>query len=387
MNKNARFLLASVAFTVTLAFVSCTNLRASAADISASEQAGIYDYLNTGQSGLADIDFRLDEDEDGNRSVRLKILGMQSLIFHEAFGAYDNMNFSVAPDTVTFSGGGISALYKDSNNNIKPVLLHLTDYASSYGKHYLVTAPDFSIYFESTGERSSQYRFYNSDTSSSYKYYYFDFNAIYQGQLTNAINPNLNLAPLSTTYSAPVSVGATFMVDVNRIPEMYGFNSFTGNQVVGGLGQDISLPSGTVDTSKPWEYYNDVFLPYVNNQYGDQYNSYLVFPDGYTPPAPAPSVPVEYPTLPGFDYALETNGTEPATDFNYNIPDLPGKDIAVPSFDFTQINPAEIMAPVSNGLAGLWSLITGVLTEYNLFPYVAIAVLAAIVAGLMHLGK
>ena len=85
MNKNARFLLASVAFAVTLALVSCTNLRASAADISVSEQAGIYDYLNTGQSGLADIDFRLDEDSDGSRSVRLKILGMQSLIFFQRF--------------------------------------------------------------------------------------------------------------------------------------------------------------------------------------------------------------------------------------------------------------------------------------------------------------
>ena len=52
-----------------------------------------------------------------------------------------------------------------------------------------------------------------------------------------------------------------------------------------------------------------------------------------------------------------------------------------------RLTPAEIMAPVANGLTGLWSLVTGVLTEYNLFPYVAIAVLAAIVAGLMHLGK
>lgn len=387
MNKNAHFLLASVAFTVTLALVSCSNLRASAADISASEQAGIYDYLNTGQSGLADIDFRLDEDEDGNRSVRLKILGMQSLIFHEAFGAYDNMDFSVAPGTVTFSGGGISALYKDSSNNIKPVLLHLTDFTSSYGRHYLVTAPDFSFYFDSSGEQSSQYRFRYYSTSGSLQYYSFEFGDIYQGQFSTFINPNLDAASISDTYYSPASLSTMFMVYSSSIPTISSFTRFTGGQVVGGLGQYISLPSGTVDTSKPWEYYNDVFLPYVNNQYGDQYNSYLVFPDGYTPPAPAPSVPVEYPTLPGFDYALETNGTEPSTDFNYNIPDLPGKDIAVPSFDFTQINPAEIMAPVANGLTGLWSLITGVLTEYNLFPYVAIAVLAAIVAGLMHLGK
>ena len=85
------------------------------------------------------------------------------------------MDFSVAPGTVTFSGGGMSALYKDSVGNIKPVLLHLTDYISSYGRHYLVTAPDFSIYFESTGEHSSQYRFYLNSTYDSYRYYSFQF--------------------------------------------------------------------------------------------------------------------------------------------------------------------------------------------------------------------
>lgn len=379
MKKNTRLLFASAAFCVTLALVSCTNLRASAVDISASEQAGIYDYLDAAESGMALMDFRLDTNADGSRSTRLKIYALQQLAFSEQFGIYDNMDFSLAPSTVnvTISGGAGLCKYQD---RFYPVTLY-------NGTSVLAQSDIFKIYIGTDVVNSGiSFRAPSSYPNNCYG--------------TRLVNPHSVQCSIRGTgifsggsgifsgnvYVKSSTTGIPIMGDSEQVSGYAPYDGSTPTRNICGLAQTVELPTATVDTKRPWEYYNNVVLPYLQQNYPD-FMDYFVFPDGYDPPNQPTTIPVEYPTLPGFDYALETNGTEPASDYNYNVPELPGKDIAVPAFDFTQINPAEIMAPVASGLSGLWALITGVLTEYNLFPYVAIAVLAAIVAGIMHLGK
>lgn len=383
MTKNKRFLLSALAFSVALAVVSCKPLTGCAVEIDAGEQFGIQNYLSTAGENLNAIDFRFDSDEDGNRSIRLKIFALQQAALQTQSGIYDNMDFSVAPSTVSISGGGgITGLYK-YNSKTYPVTV--STYAETSGiPPLLVDAPHFTWKIVppsgTAGKLSSESKYwaYNSRVSVNIDYA-GDCKIVGTGLL-----PTVSYYPNYTSgYYFDVKF-QNFIPDWTGSTIRYDYGSHLA--VVGGFPQQVSLPSASYDTDKPWNYYNNTLLPYLQQNY-PAYTDYFIFPDGYEPPSQPTTVPVEYPTLPGFDFALETNGTEPASSYNYNAPDLPGKDIAVPSFDFTQINPAEIMAPVANGLTGLWSLITGVLTEYNLFPFVAIAVLAAIVAGLMHLGK
>lgn len=75
----------------------------------------------------------------------------------------------------------------------------------------------------------------------------------------------------------------------------------------------LSLPSGTMDTSTPWEYYNDTLLPYLRSNVYNSLSSnidvtqLLVFPDGYHP-----QDPIEPPTMPNGGMTVNNN-------WNFNI--------------------------------------------------------------------
>ena len=398
MNKR-QFALSAAAFAVALALVSCEPIRGHAVEISYEEQAGIEDYLQAGNTTLFNIDFRLDEDSDGKRSKRLQIYGLQSAMLSTQTQIYDNMDFSLAPSSVTVSGTSASGLYRSAlDGELHGVTVRnplpagtyngtvTATFATSDEFSYTITfVPDSNSSLQISG---ANYTYTPGMPVKAYGYYY-------KGRVICAGNAYF---PSSDEYSSTLYTSHVFgcyLTQDSNVPTVsryYSINSsykFPSEKHMGAYGQNITLPSGDVPTSTPWEYYNEVLLPYIEEQFPDvpDLPDLLIFPDGYQEPEQPTTVPVEYPTLPGFDYALETNGTEPASDYNYNIPDLPGKDVAVPQFDFTQINPAEVMAPVADGLRGLWQLITMVLTEYGLFPYVGLAVFAAIVLMLLHLGK
>lgn len=59
-------------------------------------------------------------------------------------------------------------------------------------------------------------------------------------------------------------------------------------------GVSASAVSGTVDPSEPWDYYNNTVVPYIHNQYDNDYgvdvvNNWLFFPDGYAPESETPT--------------------------------------------------------------------------------------------------
>lgn len=75
----------------------------------------------------------------------------------------------------------------------------------------------------------------------------------------------------------------------------------------------LSLPSGTMDTSTPWDYYNDTLLPYLRSNVYNSLSSnidvtqLLVFPNGY--------IPGQDPTEPG----LPNGGITVNNNWNFNI--------------------------------------------------------------------
>ena len=384
MNKK-QFALSAAAFIVALALVSCEPLQGCAIEIGYEEQAGIDDYLSAygANQHAIEIDYRVDE--DGNRDAHVAILALQRVALNEQTKIYDNMNFSVAPSTVNVSGSGTYGYYKTSLDN----KTHFGTW--SLGSQNLFLSDSINLIIDTTnsGYTVSNMRFNSYVTltnvlvfnilppSGNYgRFSIYDASG-YMGRSSATTGRDYYLASLNVNNAVP-TIPAGVSIDV-----FSAYGAMTKGSPM------LSLPVDDVDTSRPWDYYNNVLLPYIENNYGDiiDYQDFLVFPDGYQPPAQPTTVPVVRPTLPGFDFALETNGTEPPTDVNYNIPDMPGKDISVPAFDLTQINPREVMAPVAGGLRGIWELVGNVLTEYNLFPYVGIAVFAAIVFTLMRLGK
>lgn len=384
MNKK-QFALSAAAFIVALALVSCEPLRGCAVEIGYEEQAGIEDYLSAygANQHAIEIDYRVDE--DGNRDAHVAILALQRVALNEQTKIYDNMDFSIAPNSVNVSGSGTYGYYKTtsdsdihfgtwtlgSQNLFSSDVINLIIDTSNSG--YTVSNMRFNSYVTNTNVLA----FNILAPSGNYSEYTIYDASGYMARSRSTSGFTYYVATLNANNAVPI------------IPAGSAINEYSAYGAMTKGSPLLSLPSGDVDTSRPWDYYNNVLLPYIENNYGDitDYQDFLVFPDGYQPPAQPTTVPVVRPALPGFDYALETNGTEPPTDVNYNIPDLPGKDIAVPAFDFTQINPREVMAPVAGGLRGIWELIGNVLTEFNLFPYVGIAVFAAIVFALLHLGK
>lgn len=382
MNKK-QFALSALAFVVALAVVSCEPLRGCAADIGYAEQAGIYDYLNAGNSALVNIDFQLDEDEDGNRSKRLQIYALQSGMLATQTQIYDNMDFSIAPSTVSVSGSFGTGFYKISGSDaVKTATVRYYDGLSVSDARDvpLVTAPDFNIYVRCTGDDTVVISSANMWSGQGVQ---FSCSGAWWAQ--SLICESSTLSGWTSSIGNPLNylTGGSIPTFSGSVPEPL-YSSYAN--AICGLLEDVELPPYTVDTTTPWDYYNEVLLPQLEEDFPG-FEEYFIFPDGYTPSEPPPQIPTEYPTMPGFDFALETNGTEPPSDVNYNLPDLPGKDVSVPVFDFTSINPAEVMAPVANGLKGIWQLVGMVLTEYGLFPYVGLAIFAAIMLMLLRLGK
>lgn len=392
--RSKRIFLASLAFCITLAAVSCRPVKGSAVEIGISDQSEIYEYLNASEEGLSAIDFSLDEDEDGNRSVRLKLYGLQKIALQEQTRIYDLMDFEVAPSYISVSGSGGVGLYESAiDHNIHAI----ENFSVSSGGGIILSSDEFSIRLNIIDNSGGKLNFssYSNTTSS-------------------LISKGLNISPNGWAYNLSLSLSQSgnYFIQLpswtssSNVGNMYIYtNIYTYNPPsvlsrtalnsifsyapdVGNMGEFVEIPpADDVPTDSPWDYYNNDLLPYIWDEFGHDFDQYLIFPDGYEPPPEPSTLPVEYPTMPGFDFGLVEDGTLPSDTSAYVLPELPTKEIAVPVFDFNSINPAEVMAPVANGLTSIWALITQTLTEFDLFPYVGIAIFCAIVAFCMTLGR
>ena len=122
------------------------------------------------------------------------------------------------------------------------------------------------------------------------------------------------------SYEVDGSRAQAFWKPFETVPRYYSSSTllglwdyFNGYKFFLGSTISVSLPSDTVTVSKPWEYYNNILLPYLRNSVYNSLSSnidvtqLLVFPDGYYP-----QDPIEPPTLPNCGMTVNNN-------WNFNI--------------------------------------------------------------------
>lgn len=381
-----RFLIALSAFFIALAWVSCHPVLASAVDIGVGEQTQINNYLDGSAENLNQIDFQLDTDADGKRSIRLKLYTLQRAALDNQSNFYDNIDFSAAPDTGTVSGTASGGLYRSRLDNqlhavsYNPVSFDTNTFPVSIPAAY--TSDEFTISLSyPSGQNAVAMKIQPFTDGQKLGYSLTSMGAIYG--LTFTASGGSYFSTYSVSSSPPRQIGFQFTnstpptLPVNLLQNVGGYTSIAGNSV------SVSLPPGNYDSRRPWDYWNNTLLPYIQQEFPDMQE--FVLPE-YAPLPEPSTIPTEFPTLPGFDYAMETTSTVD-DQVGYQMPEIPTKPVPVPVFDFNSINSIEILSPVQEYLTGIWALITDVLTEYNLFPYVGIAVLCAIIAILLTLGR
>ena len=367
-------------------------LSAGAVEITVGEQSGIYEYLDTYGESLSGIDFQLDQDEDGNRSARLKIYGLQKIALEEQSRIYDLMDFEVAPSYISMSGSAGIGLYRSAlDNQIHSVTVTPFSGSGSSGSASWASSDEFTVFFTWSNRygvnltwdnyingRYCGGRLVSWQSGSS-------FGVSQSGSYFTGMYTNND--PYSSTFSVGIDSG-----NIEILSRSFNWHSVlqSNPQYIGWAGDVVDIPpADDVPTDNPWNYYNDDLLPYIWEEFGHEFDDILVFPDGYTPPVPDPTVPVEYPTAPVFDFGLAENGTQPAgmETAAFELPEIETKSVGVPVFDLSELNPAEIVAPVSNGLRGIWALITDVLESFGLFPLVMLSLLVSVIGALLLLGR
>lgn len=284
------------AFTIFVAAVtSCVGGTISVGAVEISAESDYSEYLSAYGQNLNGIDFQLSNDEDGNRNVRLKIFGMQQALLEDQTNIFNSIDWGSPPEAVDISYSGLTALYYNPENVVKPVSLHLVENKNYKGNNIFISSPEFNFIFDYSGDGSDTYSFYYYNTDGNNINYDFNFNAFYTGSARYGFQTLNNLyTSYIRNFSAPASMSQTYIIHTDHIPKFNGVGTLSGNIVVGGLGQQTNLITDIIDTNTPWEYYNDTFLPYIHENYGYDYDEYLVFPDGYQ----LPVVPTEPPMIP-----------------------------------------------------------------------------------------
>ena len=400
MKHSKKYIISSFLVGASFVFLNIPCFSVSAIEISVGEQAGIDDYFSAYGENEVLIEINYRADEDGNRDVHLAIMGFQRAALAEQTKIYDQLDFSIAPSTVSVSGSANVGTYK-YNGLQYPVTVY------KYPRGYNITIENTASFPVASSPHFNLVLYLNGNnvkwTMSDPRYGWFtstiDGNEPWSGTYTTtgggSICPD-NSANIMMFSSVGISWResmADYVPTMDSVESTSEYISCMGNvnEYFGGLGVSVNLPESDVDTEKPWDYYNNVLLPYIETNYGDvvDYRDFLVFPDGYEPPAQPSTVPVEYPTSPTFDLGLIEDGTQPtgAETANYELPQFETKTVGVPVFDLSSLNPTQIVAPVSRGLSGIWALITDVLNSFGLFPLVTLSLLVSVIGCLLLLGK
>ena len=181
------------------------------------------------------------------------------------------------------SDGDLYLVTIQSGNSADSVLAtsqHFTIHAKLFRKY----DPDFSIPVRpSYSDTTSEVRAGVSGAESGYTY------TIRMYDSTGYLNP----------YQADVGgAGLSLDVRVNKstsegsIPVISQGSNLSSSYYVGALAASGALTTDTVDIENPWDYYNNVLKPQLDDNLrestlpDDQKNNLYVFPNGYEPPAP-----------------------------------------------------------------------------------------------------
>lgn len=283
--------LLTVAAVVIGCITSCAMrpVTASAVEISAEEELQINDFLDASSENLGAIDFQFSSDEDGNRNVRLKIYALQNLALQNISSIYDNLDLSAAPDTVSISGSCVSGFYRTSENgDLKTCTLFPVNGANDTNSYLMATSSDFNVIC--TLNKTATITPYYEERPGVHDPYVRiggQYSGVRDGMRQSWHDEKGYLADYSINYGDFVSATFANYCYLQKIPVITrGSNP---SSYLCGLGSSVELPVGTVDTETPWDYYNTILLPYMEQEFPG-YDEYFVFPDGYQVPEP-PYVP------------------------------------------------------------------------------------------------
>lgn len=286
---------------LVLGIVSCSKsyaIKASAIEISASEQAGIQDYFDAYSNGLAGISIDFSTDEDGNRTRKLEILGLQQLAFREQFKVYDNLDFTLAPDTLSMAGSCSSALYQVSGDpnyyvvNLFPVSGGKYPWIAATSQHFNLSISLSNYLAQGDFPSVTRYVQYGVNGSTSTGFYFSG-----SGQ-----NRHIYMTDKSGFFSdwELQTQGCQFYISSTSIPVFTVGQRLQFGGTIGGFGSTYNLPESDVPTVSPWDYYNDTLLPYIRQNYNiENIDQYFVFPNGYTPSQDPTEPPSITPGTPG----------------------------------------------------------------------------------------
>lgn len=165
-----------------------------------------------------------------------------------------------------------------------------------------------------------------------------------------------------------------------------------------GYGESVSLPIAIVNSTTPWDYYNNTLMPYLIDNYSSEYydiRDLLPFPYGYTPSTPDPTEPftapnggltinnnwniginVIYPTDSSGEPVTDASGetvtetvyvTEtypPDGDYNFQIPTL--ERLRVYDATLPEIN----LTAFTDGFNFIWNATENIFTRSGFMPVV-----------------
>ena len=413
MKLHKRILSIAVATAIMLFTITCACVHAD--DVSDIGGA-IATFENTFRTALAAVY------EDAAESVNdsnipaatkqniCKVLAMQDLMLRTMPSIYGFSNEPILPDsdTVTFSGTASSGLYKSENDNKTHVVTLCPpppDGNYSTLDWTAATSDEFSltIRFTPSNDRKVQVSGSRFNDGSYFPNYYNGYTSmgvyVFRGSLSLLSNSYFTGFSENEYRYGSDSLGFSISRE-NYIPTLSKNLEFQLGQVsnLGGTGVTATLPSGTVDSTQPWDYYNIYLLPEMQNNYPDVTNNFYVFPRGYQVPAPDPTEPPLFPyTQPwqndnfvyeqtetsisvinptatdasGSTYTETTIVEIPVTEtsssyvpvYGFNVPLLPNLETVTATLPQDTV-PSTYSSSISN----LWDMIKWVLDNSGLFP-------------------
>lgn len=338
---------------------------------------------------------------DSQKQQALKILAIQELALRTMPDIYGNRTNPIIPDsdTVNFSGSGIGCLYKNANDNtIYPVTINLISDSYLGSSYTFVASNDFIIKGEGlTGIRFRTYLDKNW-TSGSWRVGFamtrpIDFSG---SGVWGTYSISGSLADYTDEYNSSTGSRVHYnLIDKNNIPTL---NNVSSTGYIGGLGQEVALPTGQALTISPWDYYNNFVLPYITNNFDiDNINQYIAFPNGYYPDSVSPSqqyptgggvsigdlyyfdIDINFPTYPNGEPQTDESGetiteTVIVTDtrptdavYKFTVPTLPGLQI-----DSSPIPFNTNISEYTNPLLGFFDLITQIFDASGVLPVIPI---------------
>lgn len=324
-------------------------------------------------------------------------------LIHEALALeyapyFLDLNLDI-PQTFEISGSGYGGLYYNDSGRLRfCTLYNLPSVNTSISvdtTFRLASSPDFDVVATLSRSYSSNVNSFvvTSGTSNSINFRTAPPSEFANRSFSDRRSYFSNLAYSASFYASSSIAYANPSASIPNV-----FSNMARGQIVWidsssnlsplcGLAEPVSLTVENVPTSRPWDYYNNTYLPSVPPNFPDKY---LAFPRGFNPGNPEPTDPTEpvtnpwdnvvqpeteviYPTNEDGEPITDENGetqtetvfvtdtTPTDLQYQFNVPSLPLLPTeTIPDFD------TSLDENILNGLGAIFESAGQILTASGL---------------------